>query len=83
MPVPYPCNVSMAIANPSTCSLKVKVSGAAVLTLASVVTTTSGDEAGSMGGLVSGMTKGPARFTQSSAVVVIEGSLVASAALPG
>ncbi len=35
---------------------------------------TSGMEAGSLGGVVSGTTKGPARFTKGSSKVLVEGS---------
>ena len=73
VPLPYPCSVSLAQANPGTCALKVKVAGGAATTVKTVITTTSGMEAGSAGGVVSGMIKGPARFTMGSSKVFVEG----------
>jgi hypothetical protein len=73
IPTPFP-NVAMVMqALPPTCSLKVKVMQMAVVTQMSQIPMTSGDEAGSVGGVVSGMIKGPAAFTKGSAKLMIEG----------
>ena len=74
VPMPYPCMIDLAQANPSTCSQKVKAAGGAVLTIQSEISATSGMEAGSIGGVISGMTMGPARFTMGSSKVTIEGA---------
>ena len=73
VPVPYP-NIAMLMqANPGTCSMKVKVLNQPVCNNQSMVTMSTGDEAGSIGGVVSGMIKGPAKFTLGSVKVSIEG----------
>lgn len=74
VPMPYPCMIDMTQANPGTCAMKVKVSGAPAMTLSSEVTMTSGMEAGVSGGVISGMIKGPARFTMGSMKVMVEGN---------
>jgi len=74
IPMPYPCTVSLALANPGTCALKVKVCGGPALSLRSIVMMTSGMEAGVAGGIISSMIKGPARFTLGSSKVMIEGA---------
>ncbi|MEZ4446426.1 MAG: DUF4150 domain-containing protein [Polyangiaceae bacterium] len=73
VPVPYPnisqCNQATA----STCSQKVKVQGMAPLDKDSEIPTSSGDEAGSAGGVVSGKIKGETTFVKFSAKVKVEG----------
>ncbi len=76
LPMPYPNLAMFMQANPVTCALKVKVLGMSVLTLQTQVLMSSGDEAGSLGGMVSGMIKGPLRFTMGSVIVSADGAPV-------
>lgn len=55
---------------------KVKILNQPVLTTQSVIPTSAGDEAGSAGSVVSGMTKGPVQFKKGSSVVKVEGQPV-------
>ena len=72
--------VPVAYPNTGTCaqallfSVKVKFVMKEVLTLQSQIPMSSGDEAGSNGGVVSGMFKGPVLFKRGSSKVFIEGS---------
>ncbi len=76
IPVPYP-NIAMLMqADPSSCSMKVKILFMPVVVMTTKIPMTSGDEAGSAGGVVSGTIKGPAMFTRGSAKVMIEGKPV-------
>ncbi|MGJ8680384.1 PAAR-like domain-containing protein [Paraglaciecola sp.] len=76
IPIPYPNIASFTQANPGTCSKKVKVLNQAVVSKDTIITMTSGDEAGSIGGVVSGMIKGPAKAKTFSQKVKIEGKNV-------
>jgi hypothetical protein len=82
MPMPYPCSVDMTQGDPNTCARKVSVAGAPAMMVGTEVVTTSGMEAGSLGGVVSGTVKGPARFTTGSAKVTIEGKAAAYQTCP-
>ncbi|MFO0550883.1 MAG: DUF4150 domain-containing protein [Polyangiaceae bacterium] len=76
LPLPYP-NLALAMtANKSTCTLRVKILGQPVLTKRSMIPSSTGDEAGSLGGVVSGMIKGPALPKTSSLKVKAEGAAV-------
>ncbi len=73
IPTPY---VNIAMCNQArgdTCSRKVKICGKVALTKKSVIPQSTGDEPGSVGGVVSGTIKGPARYVSSSMKVKIEG----------
>ncbi len=74
VPVPYPnisqCNQTTA----STAAQKVKVVGMAPLHKGSEIPMSSGDEAGSAGGVVSGKIKGETTFVKFSAKVKVEGN---------
>ncbi len=72
-PMAYPNSANLTQANPSTCSKKVKICNKAVVTTQSQISLSSGDEAGSAGGVVSGMIKGPISFKQGSTKVKVEG----------
>ena len=63
-------------ASPMTCSKKVKVMAMPVVLLGTKIPMSTGDEAGSAGGVVSGTIKGPILFTKGSAKVMIEGQPV-------
>jgi hypothetical protein len=76
VPTPYPNTALLVQANPATCTRKVKIMNQPVLTKQSVIPMTSGDEAGSAGGVVSGMIKGPAQPKQGSVKVKFEGKPV-------
>lgn len=73
-PIPYPNIALPAQAKADTCSQKVKIMNKPALTLKSEIPMSSGDEAGSAGGLVSGKNKGPAKYLKGSAKVMIEGA---------
>ena len=76
IPTPYPNLGQFAQANPGTCSKKVKILNQPVVHLQSQIPMTSGDEAGSAGGVVSGTIKGPAMPKRGSAKVKVEGIAV-------
>jgi hypothetical protein len=82
VPMPYPCTIDLTQANPSTCAQKVTAAGGEIVTVNSTITMTSGMEAGSVGGLMSGMITGPARFTMGSNKVMIEGAAAAYQTCP-
>ena len=71
--------VSVAYPNTGNCaqalmfSVKVKFVMKEALTLQSQIPISTGDEAGSNGGVVSGMFKGPVQFKRGSSKVFIEG----------
>ncbi len=71
VPIPYP-NVAM-MNQASKTSKKVKFAGKPVVTVKSEIPRSSGDEAGTAGGVVSGMNMGKATFKQGSAKVIVEG----------
>lgn len=76
VPIPYPNSAQLAQANPGTCSKKVRILNQPVLTKQSVIPVSTGDEAGSAGGVVSGTVKGPVQFKKGSSVVKVEGQPV-------
>ncbi|NUP07443.1 MAG: DUF4150 domain-containing protein [Polyangiaceae bacterium] len=76
VPIPYPNVGQLMQANPGTCPKKVKILNQPPLTTQSVIPMSTGDEAGSAGGVVSGMFKGPVQFKKGSAKVKIEGQPV-------
>ena len=71
IPVPYPNN---GMLNQATgFSTKVKFVNKEVLTTKSKIPKSSGDEAGSLGGIVSGMNMGEIQFKKGSSMVKVEG----------
>lgn len=76
VPMPYPNTAALVQANPATCSRKVKILNQPVIVKQSAIPMTSGDEAGSAGGVVSGTIKGPAMPKQGSSKVKVEGKPV-------
>jgi hypothetical protein len=76
VPVPYPNIASLSQANPGTCSKKTKIMKQPVITKDTVITMTSGDEAGAIGGMVSGIIKGPAKAKTFSKKLKVEGKNV-------
>jgi len=77
IPTPYPNLAMCNQADPSSCSQKVKIGNQPVLTKDSKIPMSSGDEAGSAGGVVSGTIKGPMAYKTFSAKVKVEGANVA------
>jgi hypothetical protein len=71
IPTPFP-NTGMLNQATKT-SVKVKIINKEVVTTKSEIPKTSGDEAGTNGGVTSGMNMGPASFTKGSTKVKIEG----------
>jgi len=76
IPTPFPNMAQLNQANVGSCSQKVKIMNKNVVTMKSEIPMTSGDEAGSAGGLVSGQIKGPAKPKKGSAKVKVEGQAV-------
>lgn len=71
VPIPYP---NLGSLNQSTkTSRKVKFAGKPVVTLKSEIPRSSGDEAGSAGGVMSGINMGKVTFKQGSTKVIVEG----------
>jgi uncharacterized Zn-binding protein involved in type VI secretion len=71
VPVPYPNMGDLGQA--VKVSTSVTIGGKAVILADSEIPTTTGDEAGSVGGVSSGMIKGKVTFTTSSTKVKVEG----------
>jgi len=72
IPIPYPNNGQCSQA--SQCTSKVKIANMAVITTKSEIPTTSGDEAGSIGGMVSNQIKGCVKYKKGSSKVKFEGA---------
>jgi uncharacterized Zn-binding protein involved in type VI secretion len=73
VPIPYPNIAMLNQASGGTVSSKVKIMGKKAATQDTEITMSSGDEAGSIGGVVSNKIKGSAKFKQGSSKVKIEG----------
>jgi len=73
VPVPYPNNAKLVQSSGGTCSSKVKIKNKKAVTQKTEITMTSGDEAGSLGGVMSGQFKGPGKFKNGSSKVRAEG----------
>jgi|SRR5437879_8335052 len=73
VPIPYPNIAMLNQASGGTLSSKVKICGNKAATQDTEITMSSGDEAGSVGGVVSNKIKGSAKFKQGSSKVKIEG----------
>lgn len=73
VPLPYPSVAQLVQGNPGTCSQKVKILNQLVITNKTVITMTNGNQPGSVGGAVSGMVMGQAKFKKVSAKVKVEG----------
>ncbi|HQU03254.1 MAG TPA: DUF4150 domain-containing protein [Acidocella sp.] len=74
IPIPYPNIASLMMANPETCSMKVFITAMPAATVETEILLSEGDDAGTAGGLISGVFSGPCKFTLGSAVVFIEGN---------
>ncbi len=73
VPIPYPNTAELSQALDPTCSMRVKIANSAVVTKDTKIPTTTGDEAGAVGGVVSGMIKGEASFKVGVVKVKVEG----------
>ena len=73
VPIPYPNIAMLTDANGGTCSKKVKFMNKKVVVQTTQISKSSGDEAGSAGGVVSGKNMGEATFKLGSNGVKIEG----------
>jgi len=77
IPIPYP-NIAMANqASSGTCTKKVKIQNKAAILKGTEIPSSSGDEAGSIGGVVSNKIKGPCKYKRGSAKVKFEGKAAA------
>ena len=74
VPTPFPNTAMLNMANQATCSKKVKIVNQPVVTKATMIPQSSGDEGGVAGGVVSGMNMGPASFKLGVLTVKVEGN---------
>jgi uncharacterized Zn-binding protein involved in type VI secretion len=74
VPLPYPNTAMLTQASGGTVSSKVKIMGSKAATEVTEISMSSGDEAGSVGGIASNKIKGPCKFKQGSSKVKIEGN---------
>ncbi len=74
IPTPFPNTAMLNQANGGTCSMNVKILNKAIITKATQVPRTMGDEPGTLGGVVSGVNMGPAGFKAGAANVKVEGN---------
>lgn len=73
VPTPFP-NIAMPMqASGGSCTKKVKIGKKPVLTMKSKIPRSSGDEAGTLGGMISNVNMGPAKFKKGSGKVKFEG----------
>lgn len=74
IPIPYPSIGQCSNASGDTCSKKVKILNKAVLHKSSEISSTSGDEAGTLKGLVSSTGGDKAKYKTSASKVLVEGN---------
>lgn len=74
VPIPYP-NIGL-LGDATKTSEKVTIGGEPVILESSEIPTTMGDEAGSIGGVMSGKIKGKVTFASYSSKVMVEGKAV-------
>jgi hypothetical protein len=82
IPTPFPSIGQCANADASTCTTKVRVQNKAVLTIASEIPMTQGDEPGTLGGLVSGTRGDVCKRAMGSPFVEIEGDAAVADTMP-
>lgn len=82
LPIPYPNIAKLTDADGGTCSSKVKIGGKKVVTAKTKIRRSSGDEAGTLGGVVSGVNMGPGSFKSYSSHVKAEGEGVVYVTCP-
>lgn len=74
VPVPYPNLAQMTMADSGTLAKKVKIAGAKAAILKTKTKMSNGDEAGALGGVISGKNMGECGFLKGSLKVKIEGN---------
>lgn len=74
VPAPYPNIAQVTQADGGTCAGKVKILNKPCCSTKTKITMSSGDEAGTVGGVVSSKFKGPALYKKGSAKVKVEGA---------
>ncbi len=74
VPIPYPNIAMLTQAKGGTLSKRVKIMGKKTATTKTEISMSSGDEPGSLGGVISNRFKGPAKFKKGSSRVKVEGS---------
>jgi hypothetical protein len=73
VPTPFPNLGSVSDASGGSCSQKVKMLSKKVCTTKSEIPRSSGDEAGTLGGMVSNVNMNTVHFKQGSSKVIVEG----------
>ena len=73
VPTPFPNIAQCTDGNPGTCTLKVKIMNMPALVANSMIMMSSGDEAGTVGGVISGMIQGPGSIKKGAMKVSFEG----------
>jgi hypothetical protein len=73
VPIPYPNIGQVMMANPGTLATTILICGFPAATTNTELMMTQGDEAGVLGGVVSGIIMGPGKFTLGSATVKMSG----------
>lgn len=76
VPMPYPNIALLTQADSGTCSRKVKILNKKTATKITEITMSSGDEAGTVGGVKSNTFKGSALFKKGSSKVKVEGNQI-------
>src|SRR5437660_4054052 len=73
VPIPYPNLAQVSDVSGGTAASKTKFDGAKVCTVKSEITRSSGDEAGTAGGIVSSRNMADVKFKMGSSKVIVEG----------
>jgi uncharacterized Zn-binding protein involved in type VI secretion len=73
VPIPYPNIATLQQADTSTLAQSVKIAGFYAATVQTQIPMSSGDEAGSLGGVISNTVKGSCQFRIGSSTVKMEG----------
>lgn len=76
VPIPYPNIAMLPQGKGGTFSGKVKIDNQKTATVKSEIMMSSGDEPGTIGGVVSNRFKGPAKFKMGSSKVKVEGAKI-------
>jgi hypothetical protein len=73
VPMPYPNIAQCSQASSGSCAKKVKIMNKPACTVESEITMSSGDEAGTAGGVISSKFKGPAKYKMGCSKVKFQG----------
>jgi hypothetical protein len=76
IPTPFPNTAMLNQGKGSTFASKVKIENQKVATVKSEILMSTGDEPGTLGGMISNRFKGPAKFKMGSSRVVVEGAKI-------